>query len=260
MKVFWLILLGLVVLGLVITYWYVFLILAAIAAAVVGVIALARGSSYRVKSRTAGAVVVIVSVIALGIGASGAVAAAGPAKFAPQAASRVSADLADGQRETSAPTPSAEPKSKRVVKSVEERSAVPFTSSTVDDPNLAAGSTAVSVVGVAGERVVTYRVILVDGAEVSREVISDVIVTAPVNEVIANGTYVAPPPPAPAPAPAPQGGGCDPNYTGACVPIASDVDCAGGSGNGPEYVWGPVRVVGSDIYDLDRDGDGIACD
>ncbi|MCW3816310.1 hypothetical protein ONA91_17845 [Micromonospora sp. DR5-3] len=52
---------------------------------------------------------------------------------------------------------------------------------------------------------------------------------------------------------------CDPNYSG-CVPIASDVDCAGGSGNGPAYVQGPVRVIGTDIYDLDRDGDGIACD
>ena len=57
-----------------------------------------------------------------------------------------------------------------------------------------------------------------------------------------------------------SGGRCDPNYSGACVPIASDVDCAGGSGNGPKYVNGPVHVVGSDIYDLDRDGDGIGCD
>jgi hypothetical protein len=54
--------------------------------------------------------------------------------------------------------------------------------------------------------------------------------------------------------------GCDPNYSGGCVPIASDVDCAGGSGNGPAYVSGPVRVVGSDIYGLDRDGDGLGCE
>lgn len=53
---------------------------------------------------------------------------------------------------------------------------------------------------------------------------------------------------------------CDPNYVGACVPVASDVDCASGSGNGPAYVQGPVRVVGADIYDLDRDGDGVACE
>ena len=54
--------------------------------------------------------------------------------------------------------------------------------------------------------------------------------------------------------------GCDSNYSGACVPVASDVDCEGGSGNGPAYVRGPVYVVGVDIYDLDRDGDGVACE
>jgi hypothetical protein len=53
--------------------------------------------------------------------------------------------------------------------------------------------------------------------------------------------------------------GCDPNYSGG-VPIASDVDCAGGGGNGPAYVKGPVRVIGKDIYGLDRDGDGIGCE
>ena len=57
-----------------------------------------------------------------------------------------------------------------------------------------------------------------------------------------------------------DGGECDPNYSGACVPIASDVDCAGGSGNGPAYVRGPVYVVGSDVYDLDRDGNGVGCE
>lgn len=54
--------------------------------------------------------------------------------------------------------------------------------------------------------------------------------------------------------------GCHPSYEGRCVPIASDVDCAGGSGNGPAYVRGPVRVVGPDVYRLDRDGDGIGCE
>jgi hypothetical protein len=71
-------------------------------------------------------------------------------------------------------------------------------------------------------------------------------------------TQAPAPKPKPKPAPKPAAN-CDPNYSG-CVPIASDVDCAGGSGNGPAYVSGPVRVVGSDIYDLDRDGDGVACE
>jgi resuscitation-promoting factor RpfB len=44
-----------------------------------------------------------------------------------------------------------------------------------------------------------------------------------------------------------------------CLPPASDYDCRGGSGNGPGYT-GPVRVTGSDPYDLDRDRDGRACE
>jgi hypothetical protein len=76
-------------------------------------------------------------------------------------------------------------------------------------------------------------------------------------------TTSAPPPPAPrqappAPPPAPAAG-CDPNYSG-CVPVASDVDCAGGSGNGPAYVAGPVTVVGADPYGLDADDDGLGCE
>lgn len=52
--------------------------------------------------------------------------------------------------------------------------------------------------------------------------------------------------------------GCHPSYE-PCVPIASDVDCIGGSGNGPEYV-GRVRVIGPDEYRLDADDDGFGCD
>lgn len=73
-------------------------------------------------------------------------------------------------------------------------------------------------------------------------------------------TPPVPPPTAPyvSTVPAPPAG-CDPNYT-PCVPVASDVDCAGGSGNGPAYVSGPVQVVGTDIYDLDHDDNGTGCE
>jgi len=54
-------------------------------------------------------------------------------------------------------------------------------------------------------------------------------------------------------------GDCTAGYS-PCLPPASDYDCAGGSGNGPEYVDGPIRITGSDPYDLDRDGDGVGCD
>jgi hypothetical protein len=58
--------------------------------------------------------------------------------------------------------------------------------------------------------------------------------------------------------PAEPAGECHPSYT-PCVEIASDVDCEGGSGDGLAYT-GRVEVIGPDEYDLDRDGDGVACD
>ena len=63
-------------------------------------------------------------------------------------------------------------------------------------------------------------------------------------------------------APAASGGGCHPSYSGACVPTGfSDVDCAGGGGNGPGYVSTKgFQVVGTDVYGLDADNDGIACE
>jgi hypothetical protein len=45
---------------------------------------------------------------------------------------------------------------------------------------------------------------------------------------------------------------CNPNYT-PCVPNSpSDLDCAD--------VGHPVKVVGSDPYNLDGDGDGYGCE
>jgi pyruvate/2-oxoglutarate dehydrogenase complex dihydrolipoamide acyltransferase (E2) component len=52
---------------------------------------------------------------------------------------------------------------------------------------------------------------------------------------------------------------CHPSYDPCLDPNASDYDCEGGSGDGPEYT-GLVTVNGSDDYDLDRDGDGTGCD
>ena len=51
---------------------------------------------------------------------------------------------------------------------------------------------------------------------------------------------------------------CTPGYS-PCLPRASDYDCRGGSGDGPKYT-GPVRVTGSDPYNLDRDHDGTGCE
>lgn len=48
------------------------------------------------------------------------------------------------------------------------------------------------------------------------------------------------------------GGTCHPSYTGKCLPMTGDVDCAD--------VGATVRVTGPDVYLLDRDGDGEGCE
>jgi hypothetical protein len=73
-----------------------------------------------------------------------------------------------------------------------------------------------------------------------------------------------PPPPTTAPPPpttaAPRN--CDPAYPDVCLHEGiGDYDCAGGSGNGPNYVEGPIRVLPPDPFDLDgNDNDGIGCE
>jgi hypothetical protein len=155
-----------------------------------------------------------------------------------------------------------EPKEKAPVittKEVTETQVIPFESTTVTDPNLAKGTTRVTTVGVAGVSTLTYKVTYADGVETKRVSASNVVTTPPINQVTSVGTYVYVAP-APKPAPTPQANSsCSPNYSG-CVPIASDVDCAGGSGNGPAYASGPFNVIGYDIYDLDRDGNGVGCE
>jgi hypothetical protein len=58
---------------------------------------------------------------------------------------------------------------------------------------------------------------------------------------------------------APAAAGCHPSYDPCLDPNASDYDCDGGSGDGPEYT-GFVTVKGPDDYGLDSDGDGTGCE
>ncbi len=144
---------------------------------------------------------------------------------------------------SSAPLQASPVVKKRIVTS---RRAIPFKTMRVNDSTLSKGSNRVRSHGVRGVEILTYKITFRNGIQVRNKLIRTVIVRAPVTRVIAVGTK--------------ETQKCDPNYSGACVPIASDVDCAGGSGNGPAYAQGPVQVVGTDIYGLDSDGDGIGCE
>jgi len=131
-------------------------------------------------------------------------------------------------------------------RTVRETRKISFKTRTVKDSSLPKGTKEVRVRGAAGVRTLTYEVTVTDGVQTGKRLTRSVVTKRPVTKVMAIGTKSEPE--------------CDPNYSGECVPIASDVDCGGGSGNGPSYVYGVVKVVGNDIYELDRDGDGYGCD
>ncbi|WJK41481.1 G5 domain-containing protein [Solwaraspora sp. WMMA2056] len=179
-----------------------------------------------------------------GSGSSGSVAGV-PGASSPSASA--SPSVVPTPSASASPTlPPAPPRPKVETRTVTETEQIPFQEKRVDDPSLAKGATKVKTNGVAGVRTLTYEVTLTDGVQTGKRLISEQVTKQPVTKVVLVGTKVTQQ--------------CHSSYTGACVPIAADVDCAGGSGNGPAYVSGPVRVVGPDVYDLDRDGDGVACE
>ena len=52
----------------------------------------------------------------------------------------------------------------------------------------------------------------------------------------------------------PPGAGCNANYSGACIPNSTrDLDCG-------DITARNFRVVGTDVYGFDGDGNGIACE
>ena len=74
----------------------------------------------------------------------------------------------------------------------------------------------------------------------------------PATTVVTTRVAVTTAPRTAAPLPA-VGGGCDPNYAGACIPSGPDVDCG-------DITARRFRVVGDDVHRLDADNDLIACE
>jgi resuscitation-promoting factor RpfB len=145
------------------------------------------------------------------------------------------------QEKTTTPQVQVESSQKTETKTVTETAEIPFTSTTVEDGNLAKGQTAIRTAGVNGVKTLTYTVTYTDGQETSKKIAKEEITTAPVAQVTAVGTYVKPQ------------NSCDPNYT-PCVPLVSyDLDC-------PDIGF-RVTVVGYDKHGFDgNDNDGLGCE
>lgn len=124
---------------------------------------------------------------------------------------------------------------------------IPFQTIRREDASLQLGEIRVISPGMPGQQRVSYEVTYKCGMPAEKKPVAapEILVKA-VDEIIAEHS------------PAPPN--CDPNYEyAACVPIASDVDCAGAIGEDGPFVSGTFDVIGVDIYGLDPDEDGIAC-
>ena len=223
---------------------------------ITAIVGLARGGRTWLRLNTRKATISTIVAASAVMLVAGSVNAATNSSRAPSEVVVASVPSAgdDGSSVSPIATSAPQPTPQRTIREVSVTEVIDFDSTTVDDAALPAGQTAIAVQGVNGERRLTYEVTYENNQEINRELVSETVSIAPVTQVTVNGTYVAPPPPPPV------SNGCDPNYADACVPIAGDVDCAWGTGNGPAYFSGVARVVGSDIYGLDRDGDGYACE
>jgi hypothetical protein len=89
------------------------------------------------------------------------------------------------------------------VRTVTATAAVPFAVHTITTRSLAPGQVLVTTPGVAGSVERVYRVELVNGSEVSRVLLTERTITAPVDEVREVGPAPTSPPPSPPPSPTP---------------------------------------------------------
>jgi surface rod structure-forming protein G len=138
---------------------------------------LARRSKYEVTRRKTGslfAVIVLVLLILVGL-----TVPSQPAKNQP-------VHLTTAKTSVKTATPTITEKTETQTKSIA------FTSSTVQDSNLAKGTTQVTTVGVNGAETLTYQVTYTNGKLTSQKLTSTVITTQPINQVTSIGTYVAP--------------------------------------------------------------------
>jgi len=139
------------------------------------------------------------------------------------------------------PTPTPTPTPVATEAEVQEASVIPYAAVSVDDNTIDVGTSAITVGGANGERVVTYLVQYLDGVEVSRAATRDEVTVAAVDEVTAIGSRVPEPAPAPvAAAPSAFYENCDAVRAAGAAPIYTD---------DPGY-----------SRKLDRDGDGVACE
>lgn len=83
------------------------------------------------------------------------------------------------------------------MQTVTETQPIPFTTTNQDDPNLPPGQSEILIQGVNGVETLTYAVTATNGQQTSKALLSKVVTTPPINQVVGVGTATAPQQPAP---------------------------------------------------------------
>jgi 4-amino-4-deoxy-L-arabinose transferase-like glycosyltransferase len=115
-----------------------------------------------------------------------------------------------------------------VTKQVTEQQPISYTTINENDTSLPSGKTVISQAGQNGTKTLTYNEIFKNGQQTSKNLISTDITTQPVNEIVENGTYVAPAPTAPvavAPTPASTPSSSSSTSSQNCTPISNEGTC-----------------------------------
>lgn len=149
-------------------------------------------------------------------------------------------------------TPKATPQPTVTTQTTTSTQSVIYTTKTENDSSLAKGQTKVTQVGQNGMETLTYNVTYTNGQQTNKTLISTVVTTQPVQEIVEDGTYVAPTP-APTPAAASDSSTAStPTPSSSCYPLSDENTCY----EPGEY----CRDADAGMTGLASDGESIICE
>jgi hypothetical protein len=134
-------------------------------------------------------------------------------------------NVATASSKTKTASSQSKPKQTVTTKTETDTQSIAFASTTVNDSNLAKGTTKVTTAGVDGSQTLTYKITYENGKQTGKQLVGTQVTSQPVTQVTSVGTYVAP---APAPAPScPNGTYVNSSGNTVCSPYASSSAPAG---------------------------------
>jgi hypothetical protein len=150
-------------------------------------------------------------------------------------------------------TPKVSPQPTVTMNTTTSTQSVAFTTKTEDDSSLTKGQTKIIQTGQNGTETLTYNVTYTNGKQTNEALVSTVVTTQPVQEIVEDGTYVAP-----APTTAPSSTSTpSPAPTTSCHPLSDENTCYEPGEYCREADAGMTGVAGNGGSIICEDNDGL---